>query len=392
MRLRPDRCSVVSLAALLWLASFAAAAALPPALRLSIDGAPLTVFSHTSEGCDAADVPDAPARAIRTASGMVELYATQLTNRRLVGPDLRHLHQDCRIVYQGADNDDPAAFDDRIWIASLFTQGGQVIDAIGHEEFWGQKRPGLCPVASYEDCVYNALVALRSTDGGLSFHRRAGAGALIAALPTRYEATAGHHVGYFNPTGIVTLHGMQFVMTHATDAIDQRHGNCLLRTGNPDDPTAWRGWDGTGFTVRFVDPYAGTIPPGVHVCEPVGAGRLRWPVTALLRHRPSGLFIAIMLDGSHDGGIEYATSPDLLSWSEPSRLMAATGPGAWRCGDLRDPIFYPSLLDPDATDPSFATVGDHPLLFMTRLNPTRCHLWMDRDLVAIPVRVDGGAG
>ena len=382
--------SAACCAALLWLCLAVPAAAAPPALRLAIDGAAQTIFSHATQACDADDVPDAPARAVRTRSGAVELYATQLTNRRLVGPDLRHLHQDCRIVYRGAQNDDPAVFDDRIWITSLFTRDGRTIEAVGHDEFWGHRRPGLCPVRSYEDCVYNALVALTSTDAGASFHRAGGAGALIAALPTRYGATAGHHVGYFNPTGFVEYQGLEYLMTHTTDALEQHHGNCLLRSANPHDPAAWRGWDGAGFTVRFVDPYAASTPPGVHVCAPVGVGRLRWPVTALLRHAPTGLYIALMQDGGRDGGLYYATSPDLVAWSDPVKLAPAVGPGSWRCGDKDDAIAYPSLLDPDDADASFSSVGNHALLFMTRFVATGCHLWMNRDLIAYPVDIKPG--
>ncbi len=374
-------------AALLWLCLAGPTAASPPALRLTIDGAPQTIFSHATQACDADDVPDAPARAIRTRSGAVELYATQLANRRLVGPDLRHLHQDCRVVYRGAQNDDPAAFDDRTWITSLFTRDGQTIEVVGHDEFWGHRRPGLCPAHNYEDCVYNALVALTSTDAGASFHRAAGAKALIAALPTRYGATAGHHVGYFNPTGFVEYQGRQYLITHTTDALDQHEGNCLLRSTDPQDPAAWRGWDGADFTIRFVDAYASPTPSGRHVCTPVGAGRLRWPVTALLRHAPTGLYIALMQDGGPDGGVYYATSPDLLAWSDPAKLASAVGPKSWRCGVTDDAVEYPSLLDPDDLDPSFSSTSNHALLFMTRFVPTRCHLWMNRDLVAVPVGI-----
>ena len=127
------------------------------------------------------------------------------------------------------------------------------------------------------------------------------------------------------------------------------------------------------------------MPPGVHVCTPVGAGRLRWPVTALLRHDPSGLYIALMQDGGRGGGLYYATSPDLLAWSDPARLASAEGPASWRCGDANDAVAYPSLLDPDNLDPSFAAIGNHALLFVTRFVPTGCHLWMNRDLVAVPV-------
>jgi hypothetical protein len=361
-----------------------------PALIITVDGSAKTVFAHAGEACDANDVPDAPARAIRTHRG-VQLYATQLLNRRLVGPDLDHLRQDCHAVYQGAQDDDPAKFDDRTWIASLFTRDGQTIEAIGHNEFWGHRRVGLCPTANYNDCVYNALVALKSIDGGLSFHRASGADALVAALPTRYNVTAGQHVGYFNPTGMVTLNGSQYMMAHATRAVSQQPGNCLLRNSDPADATGWRAWDGLGFNAVFINPYSSSaaLQNSSHVCMPIGTGRLRWPVTSLVRHSQSDLFIALMLDGARHGGIYYATSSDLLTWSEPEKLIAVEGSRDWQCGD-QSPVAYPSLLDSRSSDWSFETIGGSATLFMSLFNPTDCHLWMNRDLISMPVNISKG--
>ena len=110
-------------------------------------------------------------------------------------------------------------------------------------------------------------------------------------------------------------------------------------------------------------------------------------MTALLRHAPTGLYIALMQDGGPTGGVYYATSPDLLAWSDPAKLASAVGPKSWRCGVTDDAVEYPSLLDPDDPDPSFSSTSDHALLFMTRFVPTRCHLWMNRDLVAVPVAI-----
>ncbi len=257
-----------------------------------------------------------------------------------------------------------------------------------HEEFQGNRRPWLCPSGRYMDCWYNALVAATSTDGGRSFHRDApGVAALVAALPTRFEATRGHHAGYFNPSGMVDQAGATVMMTFATAAGAQAEGNCLMRTTDIADPHGWRAWDGAGFGVRFVDPYAAAVPAGPHTCAPVDPAHLRWPVTSLVRHRPSGRFLALMQDGARraedGGGVFYSTSTDLLHWSEPVRLLPATGLGRWRCGDPDPPVAYPSLLDPDSPSPDFGDVGNTAVLFLTRLNMPGCRPTMDRDLVRL---------
>lgn len=268
--------------------SLALAVEVRPQLHLTVNGAVTTVFSNTRNGCDPADIPDAPARAIRLASGVVQLYAAHLHNRRLVGPNLMNLSNDCRIVFQGQERDDPAAFDDRAWITSLYTPDGQTIFAAVHNEFQGQRRPALCPSGRYMDCWYNAITAAVSRDGGIHFSRLAPGSDLIAALPYRYDEVTGHHVGYFNPSNMIMDKGMLFMTVFATEAKAQQPGNCLLRTDRIADPTAWRAWDGKGFGVTFIDPYGAEPTKDVHVCSPVGGNQLRWPLQALCNMRQAG--------------------------------------------------------------------------------------------------------
>ena len=383
----------VCLAVSLQLASCASvlAADVPPGLRLTVAGDVTTVFSKSRDACDPVDIPDAPARAIRVASGTVQLYVTHFHNRRLVGPDLRTLSNDCRIVFEGGERDDPAAFDDRAWITSLYTPDGQTIFAAVHNEFQGNRRPALCPSGRYIDCWYNAVTAAVSRDAGRTFSRMEPGSDLIAALPYRYDEVTGHHAGYFNPSNMVLDKGMLFMMVFATEARAQRPGNCLLRTSRISETAAWRGWDGQSFEVSFVDPYTASVPRDAHVCAPVGGGRLRWPVTSLVRHAPTGLFIALMMNGAHDGGVFYATSPDLIDWSSPEKLIDGLGEGAYRCGDAA-PVAYPSLLDASSDDRSFMTTGDSAELFLTRFNLTDCKTSMDRDLIRIPITISVNRG
>ncbi len=356
-----------------------------PTLHLAVAGPVTTVFSKAREACDALDIPDAPARAIRVASGKVQLYTTHFHNRRFVGSDLLAVAGDCRIVFAGDERDDPAAFDDRDWIASLYTQDGQTIFAAIHNEFQGHRRPELCPSHRYIDCWYNAITAAVSHDQGAHFSRVAPGADLIAALPYTYATVTGHHTGYFGPSNMVASDdGRLYMMVFATQARAQQPGNCLMRTDKVSDPTAWRGWDGKAYTVSFVDPYRTSAAPEDHVCAPVGVNRLAWPVTSLVRHAPSGLFIALMMNGSHQGGVYYSTSANLTDWSPPIKLMSGEGETGYQCGDA-EPLAYPSLLDPASTDRNFMTVGSSAQLFLTRFNLAGCKTSMDRDLIRVPI-------
>lgn len=355
-----------------------------PGLAIQLAGVPEAAVQDARPGCDPLDIPDAPARAIRLRTGEVQLYASHFHNRVERGPGLLALHHDCRIVLSGAEHDDPAAYDDRGWIVSPWTDGITIWTVV-HNEFQGHRRPALCPSGRYMDCWFNSLTAALSTDGGRSFVRGPRR-ALVATLPYRYDQVGLGHHGYFNPSNIVALDDALYMMAFATGAGLQREGNCLLRTTRIDDPEAWRAWDGIGFVASFIDPYAMPQPAEGHVCATVGAGRLRWPVTSLVRHRTSRLFIALMLNGARGGGVFYATSADLIRWSSPVMLMPGVGQAAFSCGDAA-PVAYPSILDPDTDDANFSTVGDQAKLFFTRFAVSNCVTGLDRELLRIGVHI-----
>jgi hypothetical protein len=331
------------------------------------------------------DIPDAPARAVRLADGTVQLYATDSRNRVESGPGLLALRHGCASLLKGAGNDDPGAYDDRAWLASPWSPDGQTIWAVMHNEFHGHRRPALCSTGRYMDCWFNALTQAVSHNSGKNFQRVPGR-ALVAALPYRYDQVGLGHHGYFNPSNIVTFDGAQYMFTFTTRAGAQRPGNCLLRTTAIQTPEAWRGWDGSSFSVVLIDPYASLDAPELHVCAPVGANGLRWPVTSLVRHAASGLFVAIMQNSARGGGVFYATSRDLVHWSDPALLLEAIGEGAWTCADA-PPLAFPSLLDAASPDRNYETLGDTAELFATWFNVAHCRTSLDRTLMRWPIRL-----
>ena len=80
------------------------------------------------------------------------------------GRSLNDVRQDCRVIYEGHKRDDPAAFDDRAWIAAPYTLDGRTIYALIHNEFQGHFRPDLCPSRNYSACWSNAITWARSPD------------------------------------------------------------------------------------------------------------------------------------------------------------------------------------------------------------------------------------
>ena len=92
------------------------------------------------------------------------------------------------------------------------------------------------------------------------------------ASPYKYsESTAAY--GYFSPSNVIRkADGYFYVLFQAEAFGAQQIGACEARTKNPTNPASWRGWDGTGYNVQFIDPYTNPAPPEQHVCAPVA-----WP-------------------------------------------------------------------------------------------------------------------
>ena len=372
----------------------AAAADVDAGLAIRISGPAEPVFVWSSMRCEAWDVPDSAARAWRDAANRVHLIAAHTVNRAMLGPDLDHMHVDCRVVYKGGEQNAPERYDDRSWISSTYITGDNKLFALVHNEFHGHLRPTLCPSRIYEHCWRNTITMLTSRDGGLSFTHARPPWQFVAGLPYRYQGDIGHRSGYFNPSNIIRRDGYYYVFFWAEADGAQRRGACLMRTPNLADRRAWRAWDGNDFTVVFVDPYVTDIrEPEKHVCAPVAAGNLTSFVSSVTLHRPSGRYIALMSTnrpatpgGVPVTGIFTSTSSDLVHWSAPRLLQKIGVLFKYECGD-RDVLFYPSLLDPRSPSRNFEDTGDRAYIYVTDAHPEACHIGTNRDLVRIPVSI-----
>ncbi len=352
-----------------------------------ITGAAETVFDWTQHACARWDIPDAPARAWRDGQGAVNLVAGSEESRASRGPTLERLRRDCEVVHRGSKSADPAAFDDRSWLAAIVAVPGRPLEALAHVEYHGHAHPGRC-TGAYSECWSNAIVALISADEGRSFEHAEPA--LVAALPYRYDGGAGRRIGYFNPSNVLEHDGHLYVFVFAERYGAQRRGACLLR--RPLDGTAqdWRAWDGRAFTVRFADPYAEHISnPERHVCAPVPG--LRSTVSSVLEHLPSGRFVAvtpttgIKPDGQEASGIDWTTSNDLVHWSPPRLLLEV--PLLWRRDCKAAAAFaYPSLIDPDSRSRTFDSTDSALWLYLTQMPLNGdCRIGPRRNLVRYPV-------
>ena len=116
-----------------------------PAISIPFDpsikviGEPELVFKWDSDRCADTMLPDLPVRAIRDADGMIQLTIPSTTNYRLVGPDFDSLVPDCSPLMFSDNDRNPANYNHSEWIAATYTEDGNLIHAIIHNEYHGDQ-------------------------------------------------------------------------------------------------------------------------------------------------------------------------------------------------------------------------------------------------------------
>lgn len=362
-----------------------------PVGHVRIASAPEVVFDWATQACEPAEVPDLPARAFRDYRGRLQLLLSHYENFRLVGRSLEHLHRDCKAVMRSAENPSPNRFEDREWLASLFTTNGKTVWALVHEEYQGNRHPGRCVSGSYFQCWYNSVTLARSTNGGRTYLHRRAPRKLVAAPAEPYQGGGGP-IGVFTPSNIVAgPDGARYALVRVREP-DGAHGDCLLRTTRVGSPTAWRMWDGHGFSAPFPDPYLN----GAHTangCALISVGdiaemsdSLTWN-TVLHRYLLIGMAPPGPLSiGPQVEGIYFSTSSDLIHWSPRTLIEPAVSVATYQCGGAW-PIAYPSVIDPSSRSRVFASSGKSPFLYYTQFHYTACHQTADRDLMRVRLEV-----
>jgi hypothetical protein len=358
-------------------------------------GPETVIFDPRRDACDGHDVPDMPLRAWRGPEGKIHAFALHYENRRMSGASILSLRPECAVVFRGTGNPDPAAYDDRAWIAATWSPDGRNLHALVHHEYQANTHPGRCRFSEYLKCWLNSILALRSEDGGRSFQRSEPF--VIAATPFRQEVDQGRHRGFFNPSNIIRKDGWFYTLIGTTGwegtagQPDQKAGVCLFRTENL-ARGAWR-----AFARRFDSEFPGPDAGGKRLsegCAPLSP--FPAPVGAIVRHRPSGRYLAIYQAASgasngrsgrlRESGFYLSASDDLLAWSAPTLVLATKSYYDSACGEafVRN---YPVLIDEAAETRNFEDIGDEALLVFAETKVAGCTPTSDRRLIARKVRI-----
>jgi hypothetical protein len=367
-----------------------------------------TVFDWSTQRCDDDAAADSPARAWKDSAGKVHLTISNDHSYAMVGASLNTVAVDCaHTLLPSYFNGDPAAYDDHEFLHSPYTADGTKIYALVHEEYHGWEHPGECSTQGHparpkllttpapgfnSGCWYNAITSASSTDGGYTFTHATPPAQLVASVPYVYQESTGAY-GYFSPGNVVKKSdGYFYTVFQAETYGAQQYGVCEARTKNPTIPASWRAWNGTGYTVQFIDPYTNPQPPDSHVCAPVALNEIEKMVQSLTYNTYFKKYLLVGHTQDWDPqrgelvyGVYYSTSTDLVNWSHRQLLMEAVMTWSYQCGD-DNPIAYPVVLNPGSSDRNFGTTGQSTWLYFTRFNYVNCAGTNDRDLIRIPIR------
>lgn len=347
--------------------------------QITYPGAPIAgtaemIFDYSINKCNTIDIPDAPARAFRDAAGKINLIASHYTTWRMTGANFTSLIKDCTPVMNSHQDSDPATFDNNEWIVAPYTADGINIHALVHNEY--------VPCGNATNCWYNSITSVSSADSGKTYTHVTAPNHLVAASPYQSPYPSIHApFGIFGGSNIIKKDGYYYAMVHLETHLLQEWGAGIMRTNNLNDPTSWRGWDGTGYNVEFVNPYTQSgYNNADKIMTPVSRDNIGKMCASLTYNTYFGKYMVVdyttgVINGSTIWGFYYALSDDLITWSS-KRLILQTS-STWAAGGSN----YPSIIDHADTSRNFERAGQTCYLYYTKWNSGT----YDRDLLRIPV-------
>lgn len=272
-----------------------------------------------------------------------------------LGSETQPLRVNCSPVLAGPQNSASGNYTGSQWLMGYFKDASGNVFSLIHNEYYG----GYFPNAHYQipssagcslgqaygtlispyGCTYTALEMAEMPAGSSSFHLLGSAPPqqVIARPSFTYTPNVGFPTGYFTNTNIL-LNSDGYYYALADDILtsggDRR---CPMRTNDITNPSSWRGWDGSGFTVdmssgadcaddnRLVGIFPFYLGYSTYLQKAIMVGAIP---SANLPNAPTV--------------IAYSVSSDFVNWSQPVSFnvpifnSSSTG---WTGNN------YPSLVD-----------------------------------------------
>lgn len=359
---------------------------------LRIIGDEEIVFDWTDDKCEPDHIPDLATRAFRDATGQVQLITSHYVNYRMLGTNLNNLKADCNPIMASKRDPDPSQYTDAQWIAAPYSEDGQTVYALVHNEYQGHMHPGQCPQNDYFPCWDNSITLAVSTDGGQTYTEALTPPEhLVGRFPYPYKPGAGPE-GFRAPSNIIKgKDDYYYSFFNVSEYGTQKQWVCLMRTDDLSAPGSWRFWDGATFEGQFADPYTDEISDTeAHICPHIDqVGNTSESLSESITYNTyldRYVLVGISADWLEDRevwGFYYSFSQDLVNWTHRKLLLEIELP--WTVDSPGSDVshLYPTLLDPDSDSRNFETTDKTAYLYFTRNNFG--HGSLDRDLVRVPV-------
>ena len=197
---------------------------------------------------------------------------------------------------------------------------------------------------------YGSAAGLISTDGGTSY-----------SYVTGPDPAPGVFVG---PTQSDTYNLASSVVQYPNDPntwyimAGTYNLNCVWKSTNIADTSAWRGWNGSDWSVKVIDPFTNTGPAPQECVPPANFGQaIKWSTVC-------SCWISI---GSNYYGFSYSTSTNLTTWSNQEYLTSQYNPA----NPVAATYNYLTLIDLDNAnaDMNYVQTSSTPHLFVRYTNP-----------------------
>jgi hypothetical protein len=307
------------------------------------------------------------------------------------GPSLVNQVRECAAAWNMTGDADPSHFAGNEFLDSPVALGNGTVFALVHTEYPGNDYHN-CTGPAYPLCWTVTIgLAVSHDDGATWAHARPPPAHLVAAVPYGYNASHLAY-GWGDPSNIVRnpRDGFFYAAIWNRNTIGlQAPGVCIMRTADVSDPASWRAWGGAAYDRAFASPY--TLAPGTeaaHVCAVTNLPNC--PVGGLAWSTVLGKWVGTF-DCSLQAGAKFywATSDDLLTWSEPESLYSRADLPPDAARNVTS-MSYPTFMDDAAGGDNFDTIGATPSLFWVSIGHSP---YTDgRRLWATPFNVSAGAG
>ncbi len=354
---------------------------------VDILGSEEVIFASATDSCSRENIPDGAPRVFRDASGQINMLISHYTAYRLIGPDFNSLTIDCANgpIFTSHYDSDPAQYNDHEWLGGWYTPDGLTVYALVHDEYQGWRYDSTYS-GDWMSYWYNAVTLAISNDSGKTFTHTPAPSHLVASIPYQYAGGEGP-MGVFEPSNIIfnLEDGYYYALVKFEEYGAQPVGVSVIRTQDLSDPTSWRGWDGSDFTVHFVNPYTESgFDPAEHVCQPVDYDNIEKMHSSITWNTYFQKYLLIGLAQKNKvWGIYYSLSTDLIHWTVRKLIMQANVNINPDLDPAETVVGYPAVIDHGDTTRNFERTGREVYLYYTT--------WVKNDpynrkLVRIPIR------